>query len=114
YYDTEQRRAGLPRDVAALVRGLDAESVTVSLVNLSVRHTREVVIGAGSFGEHRFTSVREISADGSSGEAQQVHGPWLNVKLPPGSEIELELGMERHCRQPTYAFPWHGDTIPVR
>jgi len=114
YYDTEKRRAGLPQDVAALVRGLDAESVSVSLVNLSVRHTRDVVIGAGSFGEHRFTSARQMSADGRTGEAQNIAGPWLRVKLPPGSEIDLKLGMKRYATQPTYAFPWHGDSIPTR
>jgi hypothetical protein len=60
YYDAERLLPGLPADVGALVYELRSESVTVSLVNLSVRHTRDVVIGAGSFGEHSFTRARAV------------------------------------------------------
>ena len=109
YWDAEGRRAGLPRDVAALVHRLDAGSASATLVNLSVRHSRELIIGAGNFGEHEFTTA---SCDGA--EATPVDGPWLRLRLPPGSQVELELGMRRFVRQPSYAFPWHPGDIPVR
>lgn len=115
YWDADRRRAGLPQDVAALVRSLSADGTRVSLVNLSVRDTREVIIGAGNVGEHRFTTARELPQGASPGqEAVAVDSPWLRLRLPPGSEIELELGMERYCREPSFAFPWHGGSIPIR
>ena len=109
YWDADRRRAGLPRDVAALVHRLDAGSATVTLVNRSVRYSRELIVGAGSFGEHEFTAA---SCDGAG--ATPVDGPWLRLRLPPGSQVELELGMRRFARQPSYAFPWHAGSIPVR
>lgn len=112
YYDAERGRAGLPADVAALVRRLDATSASISLVNLSVRDTRELVIGAGSFGEHRFTSMHESSAD--SAVPKEISSPWLRITMPPGTEIDLELGTKRYCREPSFAFPWHGEAIPIR
>ena len=122
YYDADARRPGLPRDTAALVRTLTPDSVTVSLVNLSVCQTREVVISAGSFGEHTFTSARELENgvaavdDGTAASAPSlpVEGPWLRLCLPPGTEIDLELGTRRFSREPSYAFPWHGNGVPVR
>ena len=112
YYDADRRRPGLPRDVAALVRRLGAASAAVSLVNLSVGTPHEVVIGAGSFGEHAFTEVR--LAGGEKAAPRPLTGTWLHLRLPPGTEIDLELTMDRYCRVPSYAFPWHGGDVPVR
>ena len=117
YYDVDRRRPGLPRDVAALVRGLSGDAATVSLVNLSVRHAREVIVGAGSFGEHAFSAARvvgEAEAAPASARPVSLEGGWLRLQLPPGTEIDLELSMQRYARQPSYAFPWHADGIPVR
>jgi hypothetical protein len=33
--------------------------------------------------------------------------------LPPSAAIRLEAGMTRFANKPSYAFPWHGDKIPV-
>ena len=63
YYDAGRRRPGLPMDVAALVRELHAESVTVTLVNLSVRDRHDVIVGAGSFSEHCFTHAGVVEQD---------------------------------------------------
>ena len=59
YYDAVVRRPGLPEDVSALVSHLDGDSVTVSLVNGSPMHERRVILQAGAFNEHRFTSMSE-------------------------------------------------------
>lgn len=112
YFDPRSRRPGLPPDVAALVRRLDVDSVELTLVNLSVSATRAVILGAGSFGEHRFTSA---AIDGASdGPDAAIDDGYLQVCLPPGTEVDLRLGMERNCRRASYAFPWHADGIPFR
>jgi hypothetical protein len=114
YYDAENRRAGLPADVGALVRELQADSVTVSLANLSVRDTREVVIGAGSFGEHAFTEAWDVTDGNAPAEPMRIDGTWMRLRMRPGSEITLRLGTKRYGQAPTYAFPWHNGSIPIR
>ena len=103
----------------------------VHLVNLSPVHDREVVIQAGAFGEHRFTTARAIDPaepgpdrservqyypgllearptddEAGLGHTTHVEDSHLNVQLPPGTEIQLSLGMERFVNQPTVDFPW--------
>jgi hypothetical protein len=43
-----------------------------------------------------------------------VNRKFFAVRLPPGTGLTLDMGMKRFVNQPTYAFPWHGDTIPVQ
>lgn len=115
YFDPQRRRPGLPPDVAALVSDLDGDSVELTLVNLSVGFSRDLIVGAGSFGQHRFTSVAsDAGAGASSPAAAAVDDGYLQVRLLPGTEIDLRLGMERNCRRASYAFPWHADGIPFR
>ena len=47
-------------------------------------------------------------------ERVEVGERYFTARLAPGSEVDLEVGMERFCEQPTYAFPWQGDGIPFR
>ena len=108
YFDPKRQRAGLPEDVAALVSGLGADSIDLTLVNLNPVASRSVVVGAGSFGEHSFGAVQ-------AGETTvTVDGGYFQVDLPPGTQIELHAGMSRYCNAPTYAFPWHEGSIPFR
>ena len=67
YFDADRRRAGLPRDVGALVERMDAENVDVSLVNLSPVHERTVVVQGGAYAEHR---SEVVSRAGQSVEIQ--------------------------------------------
>ena len=123
YFDLEARRPGLPRDVAALVTGLAAERVELELVNLSPFQTRELVIQAGAFAEHRFVDARYSTlADPSaypgpvggyrppstaaSSRTVPVQDTHVQVRLAPGTRIELSLGTERFVGQATYASPW--------
>ena len=110
YFDAEQQRPGLPEDVAALVTGLESDAVDFTLVNLSPRHPRRVIVGAGSFGEHRFGRVDAAGEEGS----QEVDGRYFEVDLAPATEIDLRAGMRRFCNSPSYAFPWHEDGISFR
>ena len=80
----------------------------LTLVNLSPSAMREVVVGAGSFGEHCFGRVR------AGEEELEVGDTFFQVRLQPASEIEIKIDMERYCKRPGYCFPWHGGEIPFR
>jgi hypothetical protein len=100
YFDPARARAGLPEDVAALVSGMTAGQVTVTLVNLSPVHERAVVVQGGAYGEHQLMSVtvggQTIPADRSA----------LAVRLAPGCGACLQIDMQRYANPPTLAFPW--------
>ena len=108
YFDSETQRPGLPQDVAALVTKLEAQSIDLTLVNLSPSTTREVIKGAGSFGEHRFFQGH------SNTEELNVDDTYFQVHLQPATEIELTITMKRYCNTPNYRFPWHENEIPFR
>lgn len=108
YFDAEEQRPGLPEDVAALVTSLGAEHVDLTLVNLSPLHGRKLIVAAGCFSEHQFTS---IAADGAEIE---VDDRYVQIALKPGTQIDLALRMRRFAHAPTFAWPWHADGIPFR
>ena len=58
HFDPEHHRAGLPADLAALVSHIDANSVTLTLVNTSPLDAHTVTVQLGAYGEHRCTSIR--------------------------------------------------------
>ena len=107
YYDRDRARPGLPLDVAALVDKLGPDIVGIQLVNTSRHETRNLIVQAGAFGEHQFTEVRYDE------KAVPVDGKYFAVVLPPSTSIRVEAGMKRFANDPSYAFPWHGDKIPV-
>ncbi len=114
YFDPPRQRPGLPPDTAALVTRLEAGSVDVQLVNLSVHASRRVVVQAGSFGEHCFDQVELLDEGGVPSSSVEVGARCFQVDLAPGSQAKLHISMQRHCNKPGYAFPWHGETIPFR
>ena len=129
YFDPERSRAGLPPDVAALVTRIEAERAILQLVNLNPFETREVIVQAGTFGEHEFTRVKyQVRTDPETLQPEHltradfrfadrfvdVNRKFFAVLLPPGTGLTLDMGMKRFANQPTYAFPWHGDHIPVQ
>lgn len=106
YFDALARRPGLPEDVAALVSQLDADSATLELINLSPLHARQLIIQAGAFGEHRFTTVQPVDeANSADTPPLSVNGPHLSITLPPGRKINLRLGMARYVNTPSYTQP---------
>ena len=129
YFDADQGRPGLPQDVAALVDDLGPEHAGVQLVNLSSDQTRRLIVQAGAFGEHAFTGVEyeehtlqvdshnptlRIRTDYTGADqAAAVEGKYFAVELPPMTSIRLRCGMRRFANDPSYAFPWHGDRVPV-
>ena len=100
HFDPLARRAGLPEDVAALVTGLGADSVRLTLVNLHPVHRRIVTVQVGGYAEHHFTRVR------SGDKAFDLDARHLSVALAPGAGAELELGMRRFVHPPTLKAPW--------
>jgi hypothetical protein len=107
YFDPERRRAGLPRDVAALVETFDAESVTVTFVNVSPIETRTVIVQGGAYNEHRLISVTVADVEGGeANEAVSTGNAPFAVRLAPGVGTRLRIAMVRYANAPTFAFPW--------
>ncbi|MEZ5399323.1 MAG: hypothetical protein R2729_06610 [Bryobacteraceae bacterium] len=85
YFDPARHRPGLPEDVAALVEKISADSVTLTLVNLSLNHPRRVVVQGGGYAEHQFTE----------------HGASaVTVRLEPGAGGRITLKMKRYANEP--------------
>ncbi len=126
HFDGRERRPGLPADTAALVHALTDRSAALDLVNLSPNQPRQVVVQAGTFGEHRFTDVR-YGVRQETGEATPfateleyrarveretaprsvtVNDRAFTVALRPATWVRLELGMERFANRPSYDLPW--------
>lgn len=121
YYDAVRRRQGLPEDVGALVTELGTDRTVVRLVNLSPVESRKLIIQAGAFGEHSFgratyhsrTSEWPGELGGYAGtysaptvttdeRTVDVNGRHVEVELPPGQEITLDLATNRYVNEPSY------------
>ena len=104
HFDGQQKRPGLPADVGALVTKMTADTTELQLVNLNKTASREVIVQAGAMGEHNFTLARVNTSQGV--QTVPVDGVYLRVHLPPNTEIDLELRMERFVNAPSYKHPW--------
>ena len=100
YFDSARRRAGLPGDVAALVSRITPEGITLTLVNTNQVEPRSVVVQAGAYGEHQFTSVAR------GGEPGEIGATNFQVRIEAGSGDTMTIGLKRYVNQPTLAFPW--------
>jgi hypothetical protein len=117
YFDAARGRPGLPPDVAALVERVEASRLVVRLINLSVTEAREVIVQAGTFGEHRWEQVAFASRISEYPGAQtayaapplmtnevnaRIEASQFKVVLPPLHDIRLDLSMTRYANPPTY------------
>ena len=100
YFDPEQRRAGVPPDVAALVENLTTDSVTVTLVNTSQVNERRISVQGGAYAEHQ---IGEIALDGNK---VAVEDDAFEVNIAPGCGARLVIETKRYANTPTLAFPW--------
>jgi hypothetical protein len=100
YFDPKQRRAGFPEDVAALIDEMTADQVSVTLVNINQLQSRRVIVQAGGYAEHHFTSAK------LGAKTVPLDSPHLDIELAPGSGARFILGMKRFAHPPTMAFPW--------
>ena len=104
YFDPQQKRPGLPTDVAALVERLTPSGLRLKLVNLNPAQSRSVIVQAGMFAEHQFTRVRQVVT--YPYQFDEVNSSAFAVELVPGGVGRLEIDMKRFVNAPTYAFPW--------
>ena len=117
YYDADCQRPGLPKDVAALVTKLEAERTALHLLNLNPFESRTVIVQAGGFGEHQFLSATYETYQSEYPGSQKQYAPppsqtiekemeinerYLQIKLPPATQIKLDLTMQRFQNQPSY------------
>lgn len=100
YFDPAARRAGLPEDVAALVTALGAADATVTLVNTSPVHARDVIVQLGAFAEHQGLTVE------TGGATVPLNASHFVARLAPGSGATLKLTMKRYANSPTATLPW--------
>lgn len=100
YFDPERRRAGLPRDVAALVERMSDTHTTLTLVNLDQGESRRVAVQAGAYGEHRFGKVTIDDA------STPVDDRGFTVELSPGCGARLHVTTSRFANDPTLSQPW--------
>ncbi len=100
YFDPENRRAGIPPDVAALIDSMSADTVTVTLVNVNPTDARLVNLQGGAYGEHQMISV----SDGK--RTSPINDRAFEVRLAPGAGARLTITMKRFANQPTTSFPW--------
>jgi hypothetical protein len=132
YDDALRGRPGLPPDVAALVEEAGPDRLRVHLVHAGLSTTRRVVVRAGSFGEHRIDSVTADAADsadtaetpGYPGDPRDyaapataattrelaVGGPHLEVELPPGRRVRLDLRLTPRAYQAAHHHPAQQDS----
>lgn len=105
WFDATARRPGLPPTVAALVHGIDAEGISLTLANTDPARPASAILQAGAFGEH------EIDRATLGETTRTVAGPHLAIDLAPGAVAELRLTLRRFARSPGYATPFD-DTDP--
>ncbi len=100
YFDSEERRAGVPSDVAALVDSVTATTTSVTVLNLNPAHSRRVVVQAGAYAEHQIQSVAVDDQE------YRVDAPEFELRLEPGSGASLVLRHRLYANRPTLLFPW--------
>lgn len=105
HFDADRKRPGLPPDVGALVRRIGREDIDLTLANLHPMESRRVIVQAGAFAEHCFTTAWYANDDGET-RHQAVNNEWVVFELGPGTVFDVRLGLKRFCRQPSYRQPW--------
>ena len=106
YFDPQEKRSGLPSDVAAMVDRLTPEGVRLRLANLHASESRDILIQAGMFGEHNLTRIRQV--EHYPYQFDSINGRHVVVRLAPGAVCRLDVGLNRYANRPTYKFPWSG------
>ncbi|MFC1692723.1 hypothetical protein ACFL1R_04375 [Candidatus Latescibacterota bacterium] len=108
YFDQKRQRPGLPEDVAALITEMSNDKTKVTLVNINQAEPREVIVQTGGYREHQCLRVE------TGGRSFPVNHGFFKVRLARGAGAELIIYHRRFVNQPTVAFPWHGNEIPLQ
>jgi hypothetical protein len=104
FFDGKLQRPGLPPDVAAIVDGMDATTLSMQVANIG-KGSQELFIQAGTFAEHRFESVVITGADGAISELV-IGDKWFALDLVGGAVASLKFVIARYANDPGYETPW--------
>ncbi|AHG01662.1 hypothetical protein HALLA_04480 (plasmid) [Halostagnicola larsenii XH-48] len=107
HFDLERERPGLPAGVSALVTDVTREGIDLTLVN-GGGADRELIVQAGAYGEHEFTSLEH------DGERGHPESNAIRVSLPSGTRVSLSAALERFVNDPAYEPPWSDSQARVR
>ena len=104
FFDGKLQRPGLPPDVAVIVDGMDATTLSMQVANIG-KGSQELFIQAGTFTEHRFESVVITGADGAISELV-IGDKWFALDLVGGAVASLKFVIARYVNDPSYQTPW--------
>ena len=104
FFDGKLQRPGLPPDVAVIVDGMDATTLSMQVANIGA-DAQELFIQAGTFAEHRFESVVITGADGATSE-MAIGDKWFALDLVGGAVASLKFVISRYVNDPSYETPW--------
>lgn len=104
FFDGKLQRPGLPPDVAVIVDGMDATTLSMQVANIGANE-QELFIQAGTFAEHRFESVVITGTDGTVSE-MAIGDKWFALDLVGGAVASLQFVISRYVNDPSYETPW--------
>lgn len=90
---------GLPDGVAALVRHVGKDSLTLLLYNGNAAEA-ELLLVAGTYGQHQWTSASFVEGERSL-KTVQLDSRKVRVTLRPKSAVRIKLGIKRYANAPT-------------
>jgi hypothetical protein len=106
YFDFDKKKPGLPEDISALVTNLQEKFLSLTLVNLHKNDVKNLIIQAGSMGEHSFGMIRYKTSGNLQIRQERVNNRYLKISMKPQTEIRIELDILRSVNSLTYQFPW--------
>ncbi len=104
FFDGQKQRPGLPSGVAVIVDAISDSTISMQVANID-SDERQLVIQAGTFGEHRFESVVITGADGAVQELN-IGEKWFVLDLVGGAVASLKFKISRYVNDPSYETPW--------
>jgi hypothetical protein len=102
YFDPENKRAGLPSDVAALVSRIEEDWIQIEVSNVNQFERRQLVIQGGTYGEHQIKSIQIVDSS-----EELIDAKALTLDLGPGAGFSVKLMLDRYKNKPSYQFPWN-------
>ncbi|MQG18437.1 MAG: hypothetical protein FI687_01490 [SAR202 cluster bacterium] len=106
YFDFDKKKPGLPEDISALVTNSQEKKISLTLVNLNETNIKNIIIQAGSMGEHSFGTIRYQISENSQFQESVINNRYLKVSMKPETQIKIELDISRSVNDITYQFPW--------
>ena len=73
----------------------------LQLVNTDPVNSKDLIIQAGAYGEHTFSTVQV------EGNEATIEENSLSIHIAPGSGATLEIQMQRYVNPTSFKFPWH-------